>query len=142
MVVAIYFHQRNFAQLAFIQKQFLGFSQVRRAAPLGAYLDHSIVFAGCRQHGRALTHIRANRLLNIDVGARLSGLNHDQCVPVVGHADEDNVQPALAQHLPEVAVRFRRLARYLARRDNSGGVREHSFVYIAKRNYLHRLHLY
>ena len=50
------------------------------------------------------THIDADRLLAVDVGPGFAGGDHRQGVPVVGRADEDDVEVLLLEHLAVVAV--------------------------------------
>ena len=109
-----------------------------RAPALGAHLHHPPVFARGRQHGLALHHVHADRLLHVDVGARLDRLQERQGVPVVGGRDEHQVEVLLREHLPVVAVRARCLLRDLAARDLLGGVGEHRAVDVAERHHLDR----
>ena len=69
---------------------------MRRAAALGANLHHALVLAGGGEHGLALDDIDADRLLHIDVRPGLDRRDHRQGVPVVGRADQDDVEVLLA----------------------------------------------
>ncbi len=111
---------------------------MRRAAALGAHLDDPLVLAGRGQHGLALGHVHADRLLDVDVGPGLDGGDHRQRVPVVGRGDQDDVEVLLLEHLAVVAVGPRLLLRGLARGDHLGGLGEHLLVDVAERDDLDR----
>ena len=88
-----------------------GLDQVRRAAALRADLHDALVLAGGGEHRLALDHVHADRLLHVDVGPGLDGGDHRQGVPVVGRADQDDVEVLLLEHLAVVAVGPRLLLR-------------------------------
>ena len=71
---------------------------MRRAPPLGPHLHHPAVFAGRREHGLALHHVDADRLLHLDVRARLDGGDHGEGVPVIGRGDQYDVEVFLGEH--------------------------------------------
>ena len=112
--------------------------QVRRAAPLRADLHDALVLARRGEHRLAFDDVDADRLLDVDVGPGLDGRDHRQRVPVVGRADQHDVEVLLLEHLAIVAVGARRLLRRLPRRDQLGGLGEHPAVDIAQRDDLDR----
>ena len=112
--------------------------QVGRAAPLRAHLHDPAVAPRGRDHGLPLHHVHADRLLDVHVGPGLDRRDRGQGVPVVGGADDHEVEVALGQHLPVVGVGARGLLRRLSRRDLGGGVREHRGVDVAERHDLRR----
>ena len=118
-----------------------GLDEVRRAAALRADLHDPLVLAGRGQHGLALDHVHADRLLHVDVGAGLDGRDHRQGVPVVGRGDQHDVEVLLLEHLAVVAVGARLLLRRLARGDHLGGLGQHPLVDVAQRDDLDRRHL-
>ena len=60
-------------------------------------LHHAAVPARGGEHGLALDHVDADRLLDVDVGPGPHGLDHRQRVPVVGRRDEHDVEVALGR---------------------------------------------
>ena len=115
-----------------------GLDQVRRAAALRADLHDALVLARGGEHGLALDHVHADRLLHVDVGAGLDGRDHRQGVPVVGRGDQHDVEVLLLEHLAVVAVGARLLLRGLARGDHLGGLGQHLLVHVAQRDDLDR----
>ncbi len=109
-----------------------------RAAALGAHLHDPLVLAGRGQHGLALGHVDADRLLDINIGARLDGRDHRQGVPVVGRGDQDDVQVLLLEHLAVVGEGARSLLRGLPVGDDVGGLGQHLLVDVAQRDDLDR----
>ncbi len=105
VIVAVHLDQADLAELPLADDPVAGLDQVRRAAALRADLHDPLVLAGRGQHGLALGHVDADRLLHVDVGARLDGRDHRQGVPVVGRGDQDDVEVLLLEHLAVVAVR-------------------------------------
>jgi hypothetical protein len=105
------------------------------------YLHHLVVLAGGGHHGFAFGHVHADRLLHVHVGAGLHGVNHLQGVPVVGRADEYDVELVVGQHLAVIPVEAGRFAGLLAFTHQFGGALEHVFVHVAEGHYLHRRHL-
>ena len=111
---------------------------MRRAAALGADLHDAYAFAGRGEHDLAFNDIDTDRLLDINIGAGLDGGNHGQGVPMVGRGNEHHVEILFLQHFPVIAVDARLLFRSLACRDHFGGIAQHVFVHVAKRNHFHR----
>ena len=138
VIVAINLDQADLAELSFADDPVAGLDQVRRAAALGADLHDPLVLAGRGQHGLALGHVDADRLLDVDVGARLDGRDHRQGVPVVGRGDQDDVQVLFLEHLAVVGVGARSLLRGLPVGDDLGGLGQHLLVDVAQRNDLDR----
>ena len=114
---------------------------MRRAAPLHAHLHHALIFAGRGMHRLGLDHVHANRLLHVNVGARFHGGDHRQGVPVVGRADQYDVQVLLLEHLAVVAVGARCFVRCLPAGHDLRRLAEHPLVHVAQRNHLDRLDL-
>ena len=115
-----------------------GLDEVRRAAALRADLHDALVLAGGGQHGLALGHVDADRLLHVDVGPGLDGGDHRQGVPVVGRGDQDDVEVLLLEHLAVVGVGARLLLRGLPAGDHVGGLGQHLLVDVAQRDDLDR----
>ena len=113
VVVAVDLDQPDLAELPLADDPVAGLDQVRRAAALGADLHDPLVLAGGGEHGLALDHVDADRLLDVDVGPGLDGGDHRQGVPVVGRGDQDDVEVLLLEHLAVVGVGARRLLRRL-----------------------------
>ena len=61
------------------------------------------VLAGRGQHGLPFPHVDADRFLNVNVHARLDGRDHRQGVPVIGCADQDDVEVLLLEQLSVVS---------------------------------------
>ena len=94
----------DLAEQAGVDDLLLRVDQVRRALALRADLHHALVLAGRGEHRLAFEHVDADRLLQIDVGAGLDGGDGVQRVPVVGRADEHDVEVLLLEHLAVVGV--------------------------------------
>ena len=138
VIVAIDLDQRDLAELPLADDPVARLDQVRRAPALGADLHDPLCFARRGQHGLALDHVHADRLLDIDVGPGLDGGDHRQGVPVVGRGDQDDVEVLLLEHLAIVGVGARGLLRGLARGGHLGGIGEHLLVDVAERDDLDR----
>ena len=108
--------------------------QERARSVLGADLDHAAILAGRRHHLLSFPEVVRERLLDVDVLARLAGPDCRQRVPVVGQGNdhrvdglvvEDPAQVRMSGHLfPAVTGRLHfavevRLVR-VAERDDSG----------------------
>ena len=77
-------------------------------------------------HRLAFDHVHADRLLHLDVGPGLDGRDHRQGVPVVGRADQDDVEVLLLEHAPGSRRRSPRLLLgLLPLGDDVGGLGEH-----------------
>ena len=73
-------------------------------ALLAAHLDHAFVFPGRANQGAAFLHIQRQRLLGIDILARLNRVNAAQHAAVIVGADDDAVNVFLFQHAAVVVV--------------------------------------
>jgi hypothetical protein len=110
-----------------------GVDEVGRAAALEADLHDAVVLAGGGEHGFAFAHVGADGLLDVDVRAGLAGGDHRQGVPVVGGADEDDVQVLFLEHLAVVAVKAGvLLLALLAGHDEVGGFFKDLLVHVAE----------
>ena len=138
MVVAVDLDQADLAELAFADDPVAGLDQVRRAAALRADLHDPAVLPRGGEHRLAFDHVDADRLLHVDVGARLHGGDHRQGVPVVGRGDEDDVEVFFREHLAVVGEGPRLLLRSLPLGDQLGRVGEHPLVDVAQRDDLDR----
>src|SRR5580700_7424601 len=87
---------------------------MRSAAPLGADLHNAIMFTGGSQHCLAFGNIYTDRLLAIDVDARLTSGYHWQSMPMVRRPDQNDVKILLLEHIPVIGVGSRPLVRCLA----------------------------
>ena len=132
---------RHFAQQPRIHDVLLGLDQVRRAFPLGPHLHDTIVLSGGGQHGFALYDVNADRFLHVDMGPRFDSRHHLQRVPVIGAADQNNVQLFFPQHLAVIAVGTRDLAGLLPLTDQLGRFGQHPAVHVAHRDDVDGRHL-
>ena len=132
----------DLAKLAAVDELFACFQQVRRAAALQSDLDGPLVLAHGGDHGLSLDHVVADRLLHIDVAARLAGFDHRQAMPMIGSADEDDLRLLVRQQLAVVAVRGWLLLRRLPLCDQLGGFAHHLAIDIAQADDLHRCDLH
>ena len=112
---------------------FARFDQVRRAAPLRADLHDALVLARGGEHRLAFDDIDADGLLAVDIRAGFDRRDHVQRVPVIGRADQHDVEIFLLQHLAIIAVEARLLFRDLARRDDLRRVGKHLLIDVAER---------
>src|SRR3546814_9898938 len=55
-------------------------------------------------YGFAFEYVNANRLLQIKVGARCQGVNGLPRMPVIGGADEDEIERMVSKHLPVIRI--------------------------------------
>ena len=76
----------------------------RAGAALRAHLDHAAVLAGRGDHLPAFPDVVGQRLLDVDVLARLAGPDGGQGVPMVGRGDDDGVDVLVVEQLADVAV--------------------------------------
>ena len=81
-----------------------GLDKVGRAPPLRADLHDAAEPAGSGEDRLAFEHIDADRLLEVDISPRLHGSDPVKGVPVVGGADEHDVELVRSEHVPIVAV--------------------------------------
>ncbi len=72
------------------------------AAALSAGLDDALVFSRGLDHPPAFAHVVADRLLDIDVLARLACPDRRQGVPVVGRGDRDGVDRFVVEQAANV----------------------------------------
>ena len=105
VVVAADLHVPDLAEQPGLDDLVARLDEMRRAAALRADLHHAIVFARRGEHRLAFRDIDADRLLAIDIRAGLHRLDHRQRVPMVGRADEHDVEVLLLEHLAIVARR-------------------------------------
>src|SRR6185503_2670942 len=66
------------------------------------------------------------------------GFDHRKGVPMIGRADQHNVEVLLLEHLVVIAVQTRLFLRNLPGSDQFGGVGEHFLVDVAERNNVDR----
>ena len=83
---------------------FLCFHQVRGAASLSAHLHNAIVLACRCQHRLTFHHVDARRFLHVHIAARLDGIDHRQCVPVIRCGDQNQIKVVLLEQRPVVGV--------------------------------------
>ena len=114
---------------------------MRSALALGADLHDALVLARGGEDGFALEDIHADGLLQIDIRAGFNGGDGLQRVPMVGRADEDDIELVFLEHLAVVAVGARRLLRFLPLGGNLHRAGQHLLVRIAKRDDLDGRHL-
>ena len=77
-----------------------------RARPvLGADLDHAAVLAGRRHHLLPFPQVVRERLLDVDVLARLAGPDRRQGVPVVRQGDDHRVDALVVEDFAGVVIR-------------------------------------
>ena len=77
---------------------------MRRAAPLGANLNHAAILPGRSHHGGTFHYIHSRGLLHIDIRPSLDGIDHRQCVPMIRSGDEHHIQILFLQHLAVILV--------------------------------------
>ena len=131
VVVAAKFGVGDVAEQTRVDNVFLGFDEMGSALSLGADLNDAVVLASGGEHGFAFHDVDADRFLHVDMGTGLDGVDHLQGMPVVGAADEDDVQVLFGEHLAVVGVGSGDLARLLTLADEFGGVGEHVGIHIA-----------
>ncbi len=134
MVIAVDLDESDLAELAFLDDLFPRLGKMRGAAPLRADLNHFAMFTSRGQHGLALGDVDADRLLHVDVGARLDSGDHRQGVPMVGSRDQHKVEILLLEHLAIVGIGPRRLLRRLAVADKIRSLGEHVLIDVAQRD--------
>src|SRR4051794_22012588 len=111
---------------------------MRRAPALCADLHDALVLAGGGKHCLSFRDINADGFLAIDIGSSFHSLDHVQCMPMVGRADENNIEILLLEHLAIVMEGSWLLLRYLASSDHISRSLEHLFIHITKGDDLHR----
>src|SRR5215213_1049344 len=79
---------------------------MRSTFTLGTHLHYLIIFAGGSYHSFAFDYIHANWFLHVYVRACFHCIDSLQRMPVIGRADEDNIELIFGQHLAVVAVEF------------------------------------
>ena len=79
-------------------------------AALRAGLDDAVVFARRLDHLAAFPDVVRDRLLDVDVLARLAGPDDDQRMPVVRRGDGDGVDVLVFEQLADIGVGLHRLA--------------------------------
>src|SRR4030095_10366376 len=94
------------------------------AAALRADLHDALVLARRGEHRLAFDDIDADRLLAVNNRTRFAGSDHVQGVPMIGRADERDIEVLLPEHLAVVAVDARFLFGKLSRPDHVGALRE------------------
>ena len=97
----------------------------RHRAPLGAELHHAAVAARGLHCPAALDHCHRERLLAVDVLARLARVDGVERVPVVGRADDHSVNVLPVEELAVVVVCLRPLPR------DAMGVPQPALVHVA-----------
>ena len=105
---------------------------MRCAATLRADLHDAFVFAGGGEHRLAFDDIDADRLLTVDVDAGLHGLDHGEGMPVIGRADQHDVEIFFLQHLAVIVVGARLFLRSWRVATMIGRIGKHLLVDIAK----------
>jgi hypothetical protein len=70
--------------------------------------------------------------LDVNIGAGFDRFDHGKGVPMVGRADQNEIEIFLGEHLAVVGVEARGLAGKLALGDEFGGAGEHRFIDIAE----------
>ena len=79
-------------------------AELRAAAPLRADLHDAVVPPGRLDHAPAFDEVVRDRLLDVDVLARLAGPDGRQGVPVVGRGDHQGVDIAILQDTAHVLL--------------------------------------
>ena len=105
--------------------------EVRRALALRADLHHAFVFARGIKHGFAFTHVSADWLLAVHLGA---GFNRSECVkrvPMIRRTDEHDVEVLRLEHLAVIVVGARLFPGLLSLAGDLDGFGEHVLVRIA-----------
>ena len=139
--VRINLHVSDGAELSFLH-EVARLNEVRSAAPLRAHLHHALVFARRGQHRLAFHHVHADGLLQVQVGARLDGLDHGQGMPVIRRGDLHQVEILLLEHLAVVGEHPRLLFGCLARGHHLGAAGHHLLVHVAEGYDFDRRHLH
>ncbi len=109
-----------------------------RAAALRADLHDPPGAPRGGEHRLPLDDVDADRLLHINIRARLDRGDHRQGVPMIRRGDEHNVEVFLLEHLAIVGIGARLLLRDLPSGDHVRGVGEHLLIDVAQRNDLDR----
>src|SRR5690606_34359731 len=115
----------------------LGFNQVRCAFSLCSHLDYPAVLSGRGYHSFSFHDIDADGLLDIYVRAGLQRVNGLKGVPMVGGADEYNVQLVFFKKLSIVSVQARQLFCFQPFRYHTGGLVQQISVDITQGNDFH-----
>ena len=76
----------------------------RARSALRAHLDHAAVLSGRGHHLPAFPHVVGERLLDVDVLARLAGPDRGQGMPMVGRGDDHGVDVLVVEQFADVAV--------------------------------------
>ena len=138
MIVAADIHLADFAQHPGLDDVLLRVDQMGRALALRADLHHAAILAGGGHHRFAFEHVAADRLLAVDVGPGFDGRDHRQRMPMVGRADQHDVEILLLEHLAIVAICPRRFLRFLPVRDQFDRAGQHLLIDVAQRDHFDR----
>src|SRR5262245_63355452 len=84
--------------------EFLNFFVVWFGAMLHTGLDYALVAPRRLDHRAPFADRESQRLLDIDILARLAGEHSRDRVPVIGRGNQDSVEVLLFQQLPEILV--------------------------------------
>ncbi len=106
--------------------------EVRRALALCADLHHAFVFARGIEHGFAFTHVPADWLLAVHLGAGFNRSDRVKRVPMIWRTDEHDVEVLRLEHLAVIVVGPRLLLRLLPLAGDLDGFGEHVLVGIAQ----------
>ena len=79
-------------------------ASMRTAAPLRAGGDDAVVPPRGLDHLPALDDVVADRLLDVDVLARLAGEDRHERVPVIGRGNRHRIDVAVVEHAAEVGL--------------------------------------
>jgi hypothetical protein len=134
MPVAVDVDGGDFAEQARFDDVVAGVDEVGGAAALGVHLNDAVEAPGGGEHGLAFDDVDADWFFDVNVGAGFHGGDGGQRVPVIGGADEDNVEILFAEHFAVIAIGPRGVLRALTRGDHLGGFGQHVLVDIAERD--------
>ena len=99
--------QRDFAQPSRIEILALGFQVMLARALLHPHLADAVIDARCLDDARPFFRFERERLLDVDVFARVERVDPDGRVPVIGHGDQRGVHLFKVEHLAVVVKRAR-----------------------------------
>ena len=138
MVVAADIDLADLAEQSGLDDVLLRIEEVRPELTLRADLHDALEAAGGGDHRLALEHVAADRLLHVDVGVRFHRGDGGQRVPVIGSADEHDIELVVLEHLAIIAVGARRLFRLLPLGDDRGRVARLMLIDVANGKHFDR----
>src|SRR4051794_18591532 len=112
------------------------------AAALQPDLHRPIVLSSRRHHRLSLDDVVADRLLLINVHARLAGCHHGQAMPMIGSSYKHDLGLLLREQFLIVGIGRRLLLRWLPLRDEFRRFTQHLAIDITQPDDLDRRDLY